>query len=265
MGSLGIANDPSLGAFLNRVFPEGLDLGRCVIREALGVYVADPASTFRAGMLVMRNSAGLVVASDGTDVLGVAKWNHMNQMVASVVDEAVVLVGTTASNLAHANLALSGGMLVRSAAGGGTVYALTTDYVVNATNGTVTRNGGGTITTGQTVFISYMWNVAEADVLQLQGKNFWNSLDEVSMQENRCAVITDAELIFTTAFDPTSTYDLAANSNLYAGATTYAGLFTSDAAKADTDEIFVGKVFQAPTAADPFLGLRLVKNPVVRP
>jgi hypothetical protein len=32
------------------------------------------------------------------------------------------------------------------------VYVLTTDYVVNTTNGTVARDGGGAITTGQRLF-----------------------------------------------------------------------------------------------------------------
>ena len=63
MGSVGLGNNAQLGAFQNRTFAEGLDLGRCQISEALGVYVADAAASFRAGSLVMRNSSGLVVAS----------------------------------------------------------------------------------------------------------------------------------------------------------------------------------------------------------
>src|SRR3990167_9939385 len=126
MGSVGIGNNASLGAFMNRVFPEGLDLGRCQIKEALGVYVADPADTFRAGMIVMQNSSGLIVPSDGVNVLGVAKWNHASTMLAVAVDEAIVLTGTTAQNLAHGtvtNVRVASGLQ-----GTGTVYTVTTHY-----------------------------------------------------------------------------------------------------------------------------------------
>lgn len=258
MGSVGLGNNADLGAFMNRVFPEGLDLGRCQIKEALGVYVADPATTFRAGMIVMQNASGLVLPSDGVNVLGVAKWNHATTMLSAAVDEAVVLTGTTASNLKHP---LVSNVRVASALKGtGTVYVLTTDYTVNTTNGTVTRNGGGAIGSGSTVYISYTFQVSESDLLQLQGKNFWNSLDEVSQADGRCAVITDSELLYTTQYDTTRVYALTgASSNLYASVA-LPGLFTTDTASSAK---FVGRVFQVPTAADPFLGVRMVKTPLI--
>jgi hypothetical protein len=124
MGSVGLGNTAQLGAFLNRTHAEGLDLGRCQIQQALGVYVADPASTFRAGMLVMRDTTtGLVKPSDGTKVLGVAKWNHSTSMLAAAVDEAVVLPGTTAVALAHAIVS----NVKVSAAAGGAALTVTTD------------------------------------------------------------------------------------------------------------------------------------------
>jgi hypothetical protein len=258
MGSVGLGNTANLGAFNNRIFPEGLDLGRCQIKEALGVYVADPANTFRAGMIVMQNASGLVVPSDGVNLLGVAKWNHTTSMYAAVVDEPVVLNGTTASNLKHA---LVSNVRVSSAvAGGGTTYTVTTDYTVNATNGTVTRAGGGAIGDGDTVYVSYTFQIPESDLLQLQGKNFWNTTDEVSQADGRVTVITDAELLFTTQYDTSKVYAVTgATSNLYAS-TAQPGLFTTDTAGSAK---FVGRVFQVPTAADPFLGLRFVKTPLI--
>lgn len=257
MGSVGLGNTGDLGAFLNRLFPEGLDLGRCQINQALGVFVADPANTFRAGMAVMRNSSGLIVPSDGSDFLGVAKWNHATSLVAVAVDEAIALPGTTAVNLKHPTVT---NVRVASAVkGGGTVYtAGGTDYTLNATNGTVTRAGGGAITDGQTVYVTYTWAITEADLTQMQGKNFWNNSDEVSQADGRCTVITDAELIFTTQYDTSKNYALTgATSDVYASVAK-PGLFTSDSA---SSAVFVGRVFQVPTAADPFLGFRLIKGP----
>lgn len=259
MGSVGLGNNANLGAFLNRTYAEGLDLGRCQIREALGIFVADPNSTFRAGQLVMRDANGLIVASNGLDVLGVAKWNHATSMVAVQVDEAVVLVGTTASNLKFANV--SNVRVASAVKGGGTVYTVTTNYTVSATNGTVTRVGGGAITDGQTVYVTYTYALTESMLLQNQGKNFWNTLDEVSVNEGRVTVITDAELIFTSQYDTGVNYAITgATSNVYASTTSgKEGLFTSSSAGSAK---FVGRVFQVPTAADPFLGVRLIKNAV---
>jgi hypothetical protein len=251
MGSVGLGNNADLGAFLNRIFPEGLDLGRCQITQALGIYVADPTNTFRAGQVVMRNAAGLVVPSDGTDVLGVAKWNHATTLVSAVTDEAVVLTGVVASNLKHpmiSNVRVASGLK-----GTGTVYAETTDYTLSTTNGTVTRVALGGITSGATVYVTYTWQITEADLVQMQGKNFWNTNDEVSQNESRITVITDAELLYTTQYDTSKVYTLTgATSNLYASST---GLFTSASGTK-----YVGRVYQVPTAADPFLGLKLIKQ-----
>lgn len=258
MGSVGLGNNAQLGAFQNRTFAEGLDLGRCQISEALGVYVADAAASFRAGSLVMRNSSGLVVASDGTDVLGVAKWNKATGLLGAKVDEAIVLVGTTASNLSRANVS---NVRVASATGyTGTTYTVTTDYTVNATNGTVTRNGAGAIASGATVYVTYTFQITTQELYQNQGTNFWNNVDDVSQADNRVTVITDAELIFTTQYDSSRTYALTgANSNLYAATGGgLAGLFTNDTSGSAE---FVGRVFQLPTAADPYMGIRLMKQP----
>lgn len=258
MGSVGLGNNADLGAFLNRTHPEGLDLGRCQIKEALGIFVADPANTFRAGMLVMRNAAGLVVPSDGSAVLGVAKWNHASTSLAVAVDEALVLSGTTATPLKHGNVS---NVRVNSAPkGAGTASVVTTDYTLSASNGTVARVGGGNIADGATVYVTYTYQLTEAELLTMQGKNFWNSLDEVSQNEGRVTVITDAELLFTSQYDTSRSYALTgASSKLYAATGGgKAGLFTNDSSGSAK---FVGEVFQVPTAADPFLGLRLFKGP----
>lgn len=259
MGSVGLGNNALLGAFQNSTFATGLDLGRCQIREALGVFVADPAATFQAGMLVSKNSSGLVVVSPGTDFLGVAKWNKATSLLGVKVDEAIVLTGTTASNLSRANVS---NVRVASATGySGTTYTVTTDYTVNATNGTVTRNGAGAITSGATVYVSYTFAITSQEVTQQQGTNFWNNLDEVSQADNRVTVITDAELLFTTQYDSSRTYALTgANSNLYAATGGgVQGLFTNDTSGSAK---FVGRVIQLPSASDPYMGVRLIKGSI---
>lgn len=258
MGSVN-GNPAALGAFVNRIHPEGLDLGRCQIKEALGVFVADPAATFRAGMIVMRNASGLVVPSNGLDVLGVAKWNHALTLVAVAVDEAIVLTATDTIPLKRGNV--SNVRVASAKEGAGTTYVVTTDYTVSLANGTVTRVGAGTIAAGATVYVSYTYAITEAELLQTQGKNFWNTLDEVSINEGRITVITDAELIYTSQYDTSVAYSITgANSNLYAStAAGKEGLLTTSSAGSAK---FVGRVFQVPTAADPFLGLRLIKQVV---
>lgn len=253
MGSVGLGTNASLGAFNNQTFSQGLDLGRCQIQSALGIYVADPANTFRAGMVVMRNSSGLVVPSDGSAVLGVAKWNHALTMLAVAVDEAIVLPGTTSVPLKHGTIS----NLKVALTAGGAPLTLTTDYTTSLTNGTVARAAGGAISDGATAYATYTFQLSEADLLTMQGKNFWNSNDEVSQNENRVTVITDAELLFTSQYDTAKAYGLTSNNKLYASVAK-PGLFTSDSASSAK---YVGDVFQVPTAADPFLGLRLVKGP----
>lgn len=252
MGSVGLGNNALLGAFQSSTFATGLDLGRCQIREALGVFVADPAATFSQGQLVMKNSSGLVVQCDGTDVLGVAKWNKSTGLLGVKVDEAIVLNGTDPSNLSRANVS---NVKVSATAGGAAITA-SGNYTLNTTNGTVARIALGVIGDGDTVYVSYTFAITSQEVTQQHGTNFWNNLDEVSQADNRVTVITDAELLFTTHYDTSRQYALTgASSNLYAGT---GGLFTNDNASGK----FMGRVMQLPTASDPFLGLRLVKSPL---
>lgn len=256
MASVGLGNTALLGAFQNKIHQEGLDLVRCQINEALGVYVADPAATFRQGMAVMQTSAGLVTPSTGTSFLGIAKWNHTTLMLAAKVDEAIVLPGTTAVALRFPKV--SNVRVASAVQGGGTVHTVTTDYTVNATNGTVTRVGGAGIADGATVYVTYMYEVSSADLLQTQGLNFWNGLDEVSQNESRVTVITDAGMLFTTQYDTTRTYTVG--EALYCSHVGgREGLITDDSNTGAN--AFVGRVFQVPTASDPYLGFRMLKGP----
>jgi len=244
-----------LEAFPSANFPfaNGLDLGRSVIGRSLGAYEAEPTATFRAGMLVSRNSSGLIIPSVGADPIGVAKWNKSLVLKAAIIDEPVTLVATTASNLAHATVE---NVKVTDITGV-TTYTVTTDYVINATNGTITRNGTGAITSGQTVLVTYTYQLTETN-LEFQGRNFFNFIDDVSNQAGRIAVIQDWSLLFTTQYDTSNAF--AVNTLLYSGGgvtSALIGLFSTDSGEGPV----VGKVAQVPTASDPFLGVEMGGNP----
>lgn len=248
MGS--INNGPRLAAFQNDVFSVGLDLGRSVIGADLGVYVANSAATWRAGQILSRNAAGEMVLCTGDDPYGVAKWNKVSLGNSLNVDEAVTFTGSASTvNLARGNVS---NVAVRSAADqAGTLYTVTTDYTVNAANGTLTHVALGSIGATDTVFVTYTFALTEADY-QFQGRNFFNFNDDVTIAENRITVITDWSLLFTIEYDTSLSYTLTGTgSNLYCDAN---GQFSNDSGAGR----FIGKVIQLPTADDPFLGVQFL-------
>jgi len=262
MGAVGL-NSPRLGAFQSDIFPRGLDLGRCVILQDTGIWSAAEAASFEAGMLVAQDADGYIVAAAGRPVLGVAKWNKVNTYKGSAVDEVVSFPLANATvNLKHSNVS---NLQVRDAMDfGGTAYTVTTDYTVSAVNGTITQVGAGTIPVATPVYVSYTYELSQRE-LEFQGRNFFNFTDDVSIADGKITVITDASILFTSAFDTAQVYSLVGTGkNLYcAGGVTaaLAGLFTTDSAEGE----FVGHVIQVPSADDPFLGVRLGGDPVVVP
>jgi hypothetical protein len=256
MGSLN-TDAGRLAAFTGQIYPGGLDLGRCVIQQDLGIFVADPAATILQGQLVTKGVNGILCSTTGKGIIGVAKWNKATAVVSSVVDEPIVLTGTGAVNLKHANVA---NVKVAAAAGQGAAYTVTTDYTVSAANGTVTRVAGQAIADGATVYVTYTYTLSAAD-LDFQGRNFFNFLDDVSIQDNHITVIVDWSILFTTQYDTSKVYDLTtAAQNLYAGTTAKggAGNFTNDATAGE----FVGRVIQLPSATDPYMGVAFGGNPI---
>jgi hypothetical protein len=250
-------NDPRVQAYRSDPFPTGIDLRRSVINNDPGQFVVDPTATFRAGMVMAMNSSGQLAVCDGLGVaplnvpFGFAKWNKLTTLVGAASDEPVVLTGVVASALKHSNLTpAAAGIRVSSAPNGGTVYTEGggADYTVNYTNGTVVRTAGSTIPSGATVYVTYNWLIPEAD-LDFQGRNFWNSLDDVTVAQGRLAVITNWAVLYTLAYDPSITFTVGANLTVDTAAK--AGLLTTAAGGRPT----FGKCIQVPTADDPFLGI----------
>jgi hypothetical protein len=210
-------------------------------------------------MLVQLNANQEVEACGTGGVMnpfGFAKYTKANELYAAVIGERITLTGTVATNLKHANLlapgVTAGGVRV-VVVSSGAVATETTDYVVNYINGQVTRNGASVvIASGAVVAVDYAYQVTEQE-LRYEGRNFWNMTNDVDIQDGKITVITDWSIIFTTQYDPSLTYEV--NDKLYAGSSAagLAGLVCQTSANP-----YIGRVFQVPTADDPFLGIQFV-------
>jgi len=248
--------DPRMDAYRVSSLAIGIDVLRSQYIRSLGVYVAEPTAQFRAGQLVQMNASQKVIICDGTVPFGFAKYNKVNTLYATIVGEYIQLNGVVPTNLKH------GSLFVPGAAGGVRVGAALTgaaytegagnDYTVNYTNGQITRVAAGTIVDGSYVYVNYMYLVTDQD-LDFEGRNFYNFINDVDIQTGRVTIINDWSLIFTAMYDPSQTYSV--NDQLTAGtvAANLSGYVTKGGAGA-----YIGRVFQPPTATDPFLGIRYV-------
>jgi len=250
-------NDPRISAYQSDPFLMGVDLRRSIIKTDPGAYVADPAASWRAGQVVAQNAAGNIILCDGLGAapsnvpFGIAKFDKTNSKYAAKIDEAVVLTGVVASNLKRGSIfgGPAGGVRVASAPGmSGTTYVEGVDYTVNYTNGQVVRTGGSTIPSGSTVYVTYQFLLLEQDY-DFQGRNFFNFLDDVTIQDGRITIIQDWALLFLTMYDPSVTW--AIGQPVYVDTAAKAGLLTNVAG----GRPLIGSVRQLPTAEDPFLGV----------
>ena len=252
MGTL-INTPQARASFQQQLFPSGLDLNRSELHRTVGVYRANSGTSFRAGQAVMLNTSGEVVLSNGTSILGVAKWSKVTLGQTLSVDLPVTFgtAGATVTLFGKTNI-ISGSLAVRSGLqGAGTTYAETTDYTVNYANGTITQvpsGSGGSIDPTMPVYLTFSRSLTETEY-QLEGKNFWQTLDYVTIQDLRIAVVEAPAQIFTTEFDTDRIYALTgANSNIYVNSS---GQFTS----VSSGNKLVGKCISVPSANDPFLGI----------
>lgn len=265
MGTL-VSNPTAAAAFDGQIFKKGLDLSRSVVGRDLGTEVANPNATIRPGMIVSRDAQGYVIPANLTDVYGVAKWGKDNFGVSVQVDLPVVLNGTVVTNLtvngqARGNVS---NVTVRSAPNmGGVLYVGGgTDYTVVAGAGTIARVALGAIPDGATVYVTFTYALVDAD-FNFDGRFFQNqAADRTQYQEGRITVITDWSRLFTvewatgTGVATGLTYALVgAPADLFCNAL---GQFSNVVAGE-----FMGKVYQLPTAADPYMGVTIHGNPVV--
>lgn len=248
--------DPRLEAYNLDPFASGLDLLRCKVGVDLGVYSAYTNASFYQGQIAAQNTSGEMLLCDGTGAFpvnvpfGVFRWNKSTGLLAVVQDEQVVMTGVAAHELNHSNI-LANAIRVTSgpSSAEGVVYTEGVDYTANDVNGTVTRIALGAIADGQTVYVDYTYTPTAAE-LNARGRNFQNLFDDVSIAEDKVTVITDWSLVFTTYYNSSRGFVVA--ENLYCDGGNFAGYFTDNSA---ASRPYVGRVFQIPTATDPFLGV----------
>lgn len=250
MGTL-FSSPQTRAAFTGQTFDHGLNrlLSKITLTDG-NVRAADSAS-FRAGAPLMLNASGEAVISDGTACIGVAMANKMTLGSAVVIDEEVSFsalgdtVQLTGRNSVTEVVVRSGaagtGTVYTDGAGGGDDYTVTSGGVLTAT--AVTSD----IPLDTIVYVSYRYSLVQSDY-QFEGQNFWNSLDDVTIQDNRVAVALAPAIIFTTEFETDVAYTTTgATSNVYINSS---GLFTTTIGS----NKLVGHVIQVPTADVPFLG-----------
>jgi hypothetical protein len=233
----------------------GLDLVRSQFKMRLGSYVADATALFRSGMLVQLNSEQKVVICDGTVPFGFSQYNKTSVQYASIFGEYIQLNGVLATELLHPLLlepSVGGGVRVGLSLTGAP-YTETTDFTVNYNNGSIKRTPGSLILDGAYVYVNYQYQLSAVE-LEQEGLNYWNQINDVSLRNSKVTIINDWSFIFTSQYDSTQNY--AVNDILVAGneADDLSGLVTKGA----KGTAFVGRVFQPPTASDPYLGIRYV-------
>ena len=253
MSSL-IATPQSRASFPTKAYPAGIDFNTSKITNNLGTWRANVSATFRQGQAVMLNSVGEVVISDGTQVLGVSKWGKTNVVRTVIVDMPITFGVASATKNLLPNIVAAADVRVNSAVGGtGTAYALTTDFTINATNGTITQVSSGGINVLNPVYVTFDVYLTTQQVMLFQGSNFFNELDYVTRQNLNVAVIQAPAEIFTTEFDTAQVYTTTgATSNIYVNSS---GLFTSASGTK-----LVGHCIQIPTSTYPYLGVEFFGN-----
>lgn len=256
-----------LESFKNNVWNTGLDRTRGDVLRRIGTGTAAAAASFREGQPLMLNSSGLLVAHDGTAVplAGVASANKMTLGQAVIVDQVVIFTAAGQTRNLRPNI-VANSFQARVAANWGAASSDTfaetgaggVDFVLNRTNGTLqhqsaTSDVTPTVASPITLYVSYVVSLTAADY-EFEGRNFFNNLDDVTIQDSKVSVIKAPCSVWTAEFDTTSAW--AVNAAVYLGiaANNNTGLFSMNSGGS---AVLVGRVLQAPTAGDPYVGIEL--------
>lgn len=207
----------------------------------MGNISVDLNSSFQAGSIAAYDATGAATpAATGDTPVGVFKWNKASTLYGASVREAATLAATGSTvTLTHPTIS---NVKVENLAGAD--YTLTTDYTVNATNGTITGTGGS-ITAGETVYVTYTFEKTAADIDDSDGKNFFNTTDDTA-GSGKITLLQGNWRIYTDQFDTAQDYTV--NTQLYVGA---GGKFTTSAGGSKK----FGKCVEIPTASNPYLGV----------
>lgn len=282
MGSIG--NTGRMAAFQSDVFATGLDLTRGEMPRQLGTWRAADAATIRQGQVVSLNGdQEVVLPTNGANPLGFAKWNKLPGTGKALrLDEGISFAADTGTATLTRTSGVENVAIFSLAGRGGTQYeegdvAGTDAAFFAATNGVVTRianaiNTGNEIPLATTVFASYSHDLVAADY-DFQGRNFFNSNDDVTVAEGRMTVIQFPATLWTTEYvvneswaenDAVYTVDEAGTgmeatdvglvSKRVGGGTDAGTVFGTNGASA----VQVGRCVQVPNADDAYLGIQLL-------
>lgn len=192
--------------------------------------------TFRPGMVGQLDATSTVILTDGTYPIGLLDDNKLATYHKKVVNESVVLTGVVASNLMHS--ALTAGAFKVTNVAGTVTYANLADYTVNIVNGTIQRTALSTIASGQTVLVSYEYQLPSAESLSSQPSGF-----DDTAGSGKVAVWNAPGIYLTTEYDITLNY--AVNECLYA----LNGIITNSNAGISGQPCVIGRVHRVPAAA----------------
>lgn len=195
----------------------------------------DSAANFISGYIATLNSSGNAVVADdsSTQILGLFFCHKTTSFYRPVVDESITFTGAdSAITLANANLQ-SGSIRVTDS--DGSAYTITTDYLINTTNGILTQVGGGGIGTTETVLVDYRY----------QDPNL-AGLDQ-TLGSGRASVIEGSGEIATLAYETNAAWALNTDVTVSAN-----GLPTIGGGGA-----VIGFVTKVPTANDPELQFQM--------
>lgn len=238
-------------AFQSKLLPTGLAEGMNKYSAALGMWRCAASASFRAGQALTLNSSGEVIAFDaaaGSSFLGVAMHDRSNAARSIVVELPVTLPAEGATvSLGYTNL-VSGSFALKTSAGA--IVTQAGNYTIDLVTGILTHTAASPdLAPGDVRYAWFSYDLTAAQMEQ-NGRNFWNQLDYPAFQDERITVIEAPAQIYTTEFDPSVVYTITGStSNVYANS---AARFTS----ASGAEL-VGHCINIPTAAFPFLGIKL--------
>lgn len=210
----------------------------------MGNISVDLNSTFQSGSIAKYDANGAATPAAGASSekpCGVFKWNKASTLYGVIIREAATLAATGSTvTLAHATVS---SVKVENLAGAD--YTVTTDYTVNATNGTITGTGGG-IAAGETVYVTYTFEKTAADIEDSDGKNFFNTTDDTA-GSGKVTLLQGNWRIYTDQFD--TGVDYTVNAQLYV---TAGGKFST---ATGSNSIKFGKCVSIPTASNAYLGV----------
>ena len=220
-------------------------------------YTVDTGVNIRAGMVAFLTSVGGVAvattAASGTVPIGTFWKDRAATYIRTTIEtKTFALAGTL--TLSKGNVLSTGDIKVTNSTGT-VVYTNGADYLVNTTNGIITR-GAGLIPPLATVIVWYKYSLLATQVIwdnvstkwTAVGQNYDRQPDD-TLGSRKITIAEGLAKLYTDQYDVTRTYTLnqALRSDINS-MWTNTGAVTS----------VIGRVLSVPSASDPFLGVQQI-------